>query len=158
MKWKIKSEAGELINVEMIRDNHDTVEFLVNGKPVSIKPTSIGPFHIYTDQTQISLEAWTKGKWRAATESGLFECFPQTVSTNDSNSLNEVHSPMPGRVLKIFVKSGDKIQKGSPLIIIEAMKMENEIRSSRDGIIDQVVVSQGQSIDAQALLIKFKPQ
>jgi len=58
-----------------------------------------------------------------------------------------VKAPMPGTILSINVKEGDNVKKGQILLILEAMKMENEIVSPRDGKIARIVVSKGSSVN-----------
>jgi len=58
-----------------------------------------------------------------------------------------VKAPMPGTILSINVKEGDNVKKGQILLILEAMKMENEIVSPRDGKIAKIVVSKGSSVN-----------
>jgi biotin carboxyl carrier protein len=62
---------------------------------------------------------------------------------------------MPGKVLKILCKAGDLIESGQPLLIIEAMKRENEIRSPQGGRIEEVGVQPGQSVSTGDLLVKI---
>ena len=64
----------------------------------------------------------------------------------------QVLAPMPGKVVRVLVKIGDRVQARQPIVVIEAMKMENELRSGRDGVVTDVPVSDGQSVDAGALL------
>lgn len=59
-----------------------------------------------------------------------------------------VKSPMPGTILDIKVSPGDKVKRGQVLITLEAMKMENELMAERDGIIEYIHVSKGQSVQA----------
>ena len=63
-----------------------------------------------------------------------------------------VCAPMPGNVLKVNVKQGDTVKNGQCLIILEAMKMENEIMASRDGVIASVNTTKGSSVEAGAVL------
>jgi len=63
-------------------------------------------------------------------------------------------SPMPGRVLKILVAEGDEITAGHPLIVVEAMKMENELASGRDGKVLKIHVTPGQTVESGARLIE----
>ena len=63
-----------------------------------------------------------------------------------------VNSPMPGTILSVNVKAGDAVKKGQVLMILEAMKMENEIMAGADGTVTAVMVSAGQSVDAGAAL------
>jgi biotin carboxyl carrier protein len=64
-----------------------------------------------------------------------------------------VISPMPGRVVKVLVAPGDAVVSRQPLVIIEAMKMENELRAPRAGTVCAVQVSEGQSVEAHAVLV-----
>ena len=64
-----------------------------------------------------------------------------------------VEAPMPGNILDVKVKAGDSVTKGATLVILEAMKMENEIVSPSDGTIASVNVSKGESVDAGKILI-----
>ncbi len=63
-------------------------------------------------------------------------------------------SPMPGRVLKILVAEGDEITAGHPLIVVEAMKMENELSCGRDGKVLKIHVTPGQTVESGARLIE----
>ncbi len=64
-----------------------------------------------------------------------------------------VNAPMPGTVLRVEVKQGDAVKSGQLLLVLEAMKMENEILAPRDGTVAQVVVQKGSSVDTGAPLI-----
>ena len=62
---------------------------------------------------------------------------------------------MPGRVVKLFVKAGDAVKKGQPLLIMEAMKMEHTIASPKDGVIERVAYAVNDMVAADALLFAF---
>lgn len=68
----------------------------------------------------------------------------------------ELKSGMPGKIIEIFVKEGDIVKANKPLLIMEAMKMENEMRATRDVKIKEVRVKQGDSVESGAVLIKFE--
>jgi biotin carboxyl carrier protein len=63
-----------------------------------------------------------------------------------------VTSPMPGKVVKVLVKPGDEVRRGQGLVIVEAMKMENELKSPKDGKVVELLVAEGQAVDANAKL------
>jgi biotin carboxyl carrier protein len=63
---------------------------------------------------------------------------------------------MPGKVVKVLIEQGDQVQKGQSLLIIEAMKMENEDKPNQEGIVDKIHVSSGQSINSGDTLISIK--
>ena len=64
-----------------------------------------------------------------------------------------VAAPMPGNILRVDVKQGDTVKAGQILVILEAMKMENEIVSPKDGTVAQVVTSKGAVVDTGAPLV-----
>ena len=69
----------------------------------------------------------------------------------------EVLAPMPGRVVKVIAKQGDHVEAGAPMVVVEAMKMENELCCDAPGIVQQVHVEAGQSVDGGALLVQLSP-
>jgi acetyl/propionyl-CoA carboxylase alpha subunit len=62
-------------------------------------------------------------------------------------------APMPGKVVRVLVKPGDDVKARQGLVVVEAMKMENELRAARDGRVRDVAVAEGQSVDAGAVLL-----
>lgn len=69
-----------------------------------------------------------------------------------------VKSPMPGKVIKVLVQVGDEVSKGDILLMVEAMKMENNILASRDGIIEELNVAEGDMIDSSKVLLKLEKE
>ena len=67
----------------------------------------------------------------------------------------KVNSPMPGNIIDIKVAAGDTVTNGQTLLILEAMKMENEIKAPCDGTVAGVHVSKGDTVDSGALLISL---
>src|SRR5690606_27832833 len=65
----------------------------------------------------------------------------------------KVNAPMPGTILSVNVKPGDSVKKGQVLVILEAMKMENEILAPQDGTVSSVDVSGGASVDSGDILL-----
>jgi biotin carboxyl carrier protein len=64
-----------------------------------------------------------------------------------------VHAPMPGKVVRVLVQAGDVVTARQPLIVVEAMKMENELRAGRDGTVAGIHAFEGASVEAGALLV-----
>jgi len=77
-------------------------------------------------------------------------------SKNVDNSLIEIKSPMPGLVLKIKKQKGEAIKKGEAVLILEAMKMENEIKSPVDGTLKEMYVKEGTAIEKNIILFAVK--
>jgi biotin carboxyl carrier protein len=70
--------------------------------------------------------------------------------------INAIKAPMPGLILEINVKVGQEVKENDPLLILEAMKMENSFLSPRDGIIKSIAVEKGNAVDKGQLLIEFE--
>ena len=78
------------------------------------------------------------------------------MSISGSAGTGDVHAPMPGKVLQVLVKPGDNVEEGSPLLVLEAMKMENVIKSSMSGTVQAVPAGEGQAVEKGALLVGFE--
>lgn len=63
---------------------------------------------------------------------------------------------MPGKIVKVFVEAGQKVKSGEPILIMEAMKMENEMRADSDCIIKEIHVDEGQNVEANTTLVSFE--
>jgi len=91
-------------------------------------------------------------------ESKAFDPNPSpaaSTSPNPALSGNTVTAPLPGTVVEIFVKPGEKVEAGQVLLVIEAMKMKNSIRSTWSGTIGEVLVGTGQAVAHKQALVKF---
>jgi biotin carboxyl carrier protein len=62
-------------------------------------------------------------------------------------------APMPGKIVRVLVGAGQAVRTRQPLVVVEAMKMENELRAGRDGTVAEIHAREGQSVDAGALLV-----
>ena len=78
------------------------------------------------------------------------------MDTANSNKDNDVKAPMPGRVLEILVKEGDAVSEGDGLIVLEAMKMENIIKSTREGVLKYIQAAEGDSVEKNAVLLSYE--
>ncbi len=77
------------------------------------------------------------------------------MSTGVTSAELELCAPMPGKVLNILAKPGDKVNPGDSLLVIEAMKMENVIKSSVSAMVEEVPANLGSAVEKGELLVKF---
>jgi len=70
----------------------------------------------------------------------------------------ELKAEMSGTVVKVLVKPGDVVKRGQPVLVLEAMKMENEVASPFDGVVESVEVTEGSKVQAGDVLIRFKSE
>jgi biotin carboxyl carrier protein len=66
---------------------------------------------------------------------------------------HDIVAPMPGRIVKVLVKPGDAVVANQGLVVVEAMKMENELRATRNGTVASVAVSEGMSVEANTVVV-----
>ncbi|MFT5336697.1 MAG: biotin carboxyl carrier protein [Sphingobacteriales bacterium] len=71
-------------------------------------------------------------------------------------TITDIKAPMPGLVLEAKVKVGDTVAKGDPVLILEAMKMENVLKSPTDGVIKSIIVKSGDAVEKNQILIHFE--
>jgi biotin carboxyl carrier protein len=69
-----------------------------------------------------------------------------------------LHAPMPGLVVRVAVEPGDRVAAGQSLVIIEAMKMENDLKAETDGVVLRVGASAGQAVEKGAVLVEFEAE
>ena len=77
------------------------------------------------------------------------------IDVEGSKKVNEIKAPMPGMVLKVMVESGQKIQKGDALIVLEAMKMENILKAPSDGVIRKIHIIKGDKVEKNQVLVNL---
>ena len=70
--------------------------------------------------------------------------------------VNNVKAPMPGLELEIMAEPGQEVEKGTPLLILEAMKMENVLKSPAEGVIKKIEVVKGQAVEKNFVLLTFE--
>lgn len=78
------------------------------------------------------------------------------MDTAQSTSVSEIKAPMPGSILSILVNEGQEVQAGDQILILEAMKMENVIKSSGDGVVSKIHISEKDNVEKNQVLISFE--
>jgi len=145
--------------------------FILKGQKHSwnVKRLPDGRFHmIINGQNRIAeiLEAdHSKKSFRIKFDSGIYEIhlldqFDDLLQQLGMTALNNtvlksMKAPMPGMIMKISVKDGDPVEKGDPILILKAMKMENIIKSPGKAVIRKVLISEGQAVEKNQDLILF---
>jgi len=83
---------------------------------------------------------------------------PDITSSGEYEGTGEVHAPMPGSVVKILVKEGDEVEIGSPVIVIEAMKMESTLYADIKGTVSEVNVAVKEQVNTEKVLVRIKSE
>lgn len=147
--------------------------FVVNGKPVAFDIGRVDKdyFHILLDSQSyraeiVEADPATKrytikvnGKHYQVTLQDKFDVLLEKMGMNATSGarVNNVRAPMPGLIIELKVKDGDLVKSGDTLLILEAMKMENIIRSPGDATVRSVKVRMGEGVEKNQVLIEFNP-
>lgn len=144
---------------------------LLNGTPFNwdIQPISSNTFHIIKDNKSFTAEL-VQADYQSKTFTFKINGVKQTVSVKDrfdilldqlgmsdanTQKVNDVKAPMPGLILEIKVQPGQEVKKGDPILILEAMKMENILKSPGDGVVKEIKVQARQNVEKNQVLILF---
>lgn len=144
---------------------------VVNGKPyiVEVEDLATSPVRVTVDGRPFEVDIETMESEVAQVEPVAAPARPAIVepvapagqparpaAAPGSASSREITAPMPGNILDILVEVGDSVSGGQELCSLEAMKMKNAIRTSRDGVIATVEVTEGQSVAHGAVLFTLE--
>ena len=150
---EIRREAGGLVvaldgrerHIDATRIDGHTLSLLLGSASFEVtvarQPSESGQFAIGVGGVPVTVLVNGRRRWARKEEGAGAADGPQRLA-----------APMPGKVVRVLVATGDKVQRRQPLIVVEAMKMENELRASHDGVVAELLVREGQSVDAGALL------
>jgi acetyl/propionyl-CoA carboxylase alpha subunit len=142
---------GVKINFDNVQIQGDEVLFFVENK---LHRAGLLEFHKSDKTITISLNGITyKLNIKDKYDSLLAQL---GLSGMAAKKVNELKSPMPGLVVEVLVKEGDIVKKGSPLVILEAMKMENVLKAAADVIIKKISIEKGKAVEKNQVLIVFE--
>lgn len=144
MKYKL-TVNNQTYEVEIENINARPIIVTVDGQRFEIQPEAL-------EQPKVQKEAGEKKDVNDYHPNSAPSAVP---SLNPALSGNTLTAPLPGTVVSIFVKPGEKVEAGQVVLVIEAMKMKNSIRSVYSGTIKDVLVETGQSVAHKQALIKF---
>jgi biotin carboxyl carrier protein len=109
---------------------------------IAVEPQAYGLRLVHLDGRTVPVKLLTPGTRGGSTGGTVLPAGPVAIA-----------APMPGRVVKVLVAPGDAVAARQGLVVVEAMKMENELRAPRAGTIAEVRVQEGAPVDANAVLV-----
>ena len=149
-KYKL-SINGQTFNVEIISEQIDSYEVSVNGELIIVNKDSSQILN-QTPQPKISQKI-EKPKENFSQEKTVTESFEE--STNAKIENNSIKALMPGKVLKVLVETGENVDSGTPLLVIESMKMENVISSNKKGKVQNIFVGIDDNVQYDQPLVEI---
>ena len=145
----IRSEGGRYVVavddhervIDAARVDSMTWSLIVDGvsREVTVVPSGAGPLDVRVGDAVVAVTVNGRRRVRAAEGAG-------------ESGTQRLIAPMPGRVVRVLVQRGDVVSARQPMVVVEAMKMENELRASVGGVVSEVYVEGGQSVEVGTLL------
>jgi biotin carboxyl carrier protein len=141
--WKVSLDNLPLdANAVEVAPNIFSV--LLNGEShqIRIAPRPDGTLTLHTGLAEYHAEVTDPRSWRG-----------RRHGTVEAEGRQQITAPMPGKVVRLLVKQGDFVEAGQGLLVVEAMKMQNEIRSPKGGKIEKLLAKEGQPVNAGEVLL-----
>jgi biotin carboxyl carrier protein len=134
---------GQLLNADAVQVTSHTISILLNGQSheIHVAPAPQGKLKLQTGPHEFAAEVQDPRAWRGRKQGAL-----------EAEGRQQIIAPMPGKVIRILVNAGDAVQAGQGLLVIEAMKMQNEIRSPKSGKVERVMAKEDQKVSAGEVL------
>jgi biotin carboxyl carrier protein len=130
--------AGRIIEGDAVEVATGTYSVLVDGHSfeIRVEPTH-GGLRVHAGAQEFAVSIDDPRAWRKRRGSAL-----------EAEGRQDVLAPMPGKVVRLLAKQGDDVEAGQGLFVVEAMKMQNEIRSPKKGTLEKLLVTEGQVVNA----------
>ena len=163
MKFEIQI-AGRTRVVELTR-NSDTWRIALDGKEADADAMQIAPgvFSILLDGQSYQVRVTPEVSGALKLQSGEHEFAAEVADPRawrgrrhgavEAKGRQQVVAPMPGKVVRVLVAAGEKVEAGQGLLVVEAMKMQNEVRSPKSGVVERLMVKEGQAVNAGEVLV-----
>lgn len=166
----IEIKLGDRIaSVKVLNQNENLLEIMVDDQVyhVDLMHNDEGAFSILENNRSHNISLVPSQKPKAYTAYTLYHTYDLEVIDAEARyirnrgdgalvqSEKQISSPMPGKIVKVLVREGDTVTKGQTAIIISAMKMESEYKAAVDGVVKAVNVSDGDTVEANQVLIEI---
>ncbi|MBS2025591.1 MAG: biotin/lipoyl-binding protein [Deltaproteobacteria bacterium] len=136
--------APHTLDIDAVHLHGHAVSLLSGSRSYAcdLEPGNDGKLGVRVNETVVPLEILDERKLRLRKASGTFSLEgPQRID-----------APMPGKVVRVLVKKGDTVAEGQGLIVVEAMKMENELKSPKAGVVSELLAVEGAAVENGAKL------
>ncbi len=169
MNYEVSEKKGETLRIGLRETGEGQYEVTLGDETVHLDAVRSGPtiYSIIEDGQQFEAMVDERGAhgFEVLVGGRLFhlESLDERTKLLASSALavtsgpQTVEAEMPGKVVRVNLAPGDAVSEGQGVVVVEAMKMENEIPSPIDGVVKEVAVSEGQTVEAGARLFVVEP-
>jgi biotin carboxyl carrier protein len=140
-RWSCRLDGREL-EVDGVLARPDVLSLRIGNLAYEVKSERVGDdLHLWVGSSRFVVEIRDPRSLRGRTRAG------------DDHGPRKIVAPMPGKVVRLLVGEGDSVEAGGGVAVVEAMKMQNEIKSPKKGTVQKVLVSQGAAVNAGDVLV-----
>jgi biotin carboxyl carrier protein len=134
---------GKALTADAVLVSPNTISILLDGQSyeIHVTPSLDGVIKLQSGPDEFTAEVHDPRAWRGRKHGAL-----------EAEGRQQILAPMPGKIIHLLVAAGDTVQAGQGLIVIEAMKMQNEIRSPKTGKVECLLAKEGQNVNAGEVL------
>jgi biotin carboxyl carrier protein len=137
-QWRIILD-GEAIDADVVEIAQNTLSMIIRGESheIRVARSPEGLLSIQTGLREFTAEVTDQRSWRG-----------RRLGHVEVEGRQQITAPMAGKVVRLLVKSGETVEVGQGLLVVEAMKMQNEIRSTKSGTVERLLAEEGQAVNA----------
>jgi biotin carboxyl carrier protein len=141
-RWRIALD-GQPVEADAVEIAPNTFSILLRGQSHEIRVTPLpdGTLTLQTGPEEFTAEVIDPRAWSGRRHTAV-----------EAEGRQQIVAPMPGKVVRLLVKAGDAVEAGQGLLVMEAMKMQNEIRSPKSGVVERLLAAEGQAVNAGEVL------
>jgi len=136
--WRVTLDS-RCVAVDVVDIAPNTLSILLDGQSfeISVTPSLDAKLKLQTGGQDFIAEVIDPRAWSGRRHGAV-----------EAEGRQQIVAPMPGKVVRLLVKEGEHVESGQGLLVVEAMKMQNEIRSPKSGIVERVLAKEGQPVNA----------
>jgi biotin carboxyl carrier protein len=139
-RWSCRVDGRE-VEVDAVLARPNVLSLRIGNKAYEVKCERVGSgVHIWVGSRRFSAEVRDPRSLRGR------------VRATDDQGPKKLSAPMPGKVVRILMRQGDEVEAGSGVLVVEAMKMQNEVKSPKKGTIQKILVGEGTAVNAGDVL------
>jgi biotin carboxyl carrier protein len=139
-RWSCRLDGRE-VQVDAVLARPDVLSLRIGNLAYEIKSERVAnDLHLWVGSTRFSAEVRDPRSLRGRTRAG------------DDRGPKKIVAPMPGKVVRLLVSEGHEVESGAGVAVVEAMKMQNEIKSPKKGMVQKILVSEGTAVNAGDVL------
>ena len=139
-RWFCRLDGKEL-EVDAVLTRKDVLSLRIGNVAYEIKSERVASdLHLWVGSTRFAAEVRDPRSLRGRTRAG------------DEQGPKKIVAPMPGKVVRLLVHDGDEVEQGAGVAVVEAMKMQNEIKSPKKGSVQKILVTEGAAVNAGDVL------